>query len=591
MFRSLSALITNRQKQNLAIVMGYALLIIYLLFMSWRRWHEPWNDFGLSLYHSWLIAEGSVLGRDMIYHYGPLAVHINALLVKIFGNRLEVFYTWNLLLVIADILLIYHLFARHSKLLAHLCCISFITCFGIVDLMWYANHNHIAPYKPECAYGTFLTLLAMNVFYNLTGKPTAKGTAVFGFLIGALILTGTEHALVAIALVCLYIYTFFDRIRSATIVAPLAGVLAPCLFFTVLLGTQWNWRDGLITTFRSVMIMGQKNLISSDYFALVSGLDRPIANLMNMNLALIALLVLTGLFACMHALLVRRNWPLWCSYLAAAGIGMIISLTGKAVFLNLLPRLFLPAAVCAGLLQLFVLPRGHLLGLLSVVSIALLGRIILDVRISYLGFYLAIVPMLTMVALLWEGHHYNGWPHKHIQTGILLALVFACTGTIFQAQRLSHEFWEKKNYLIRAGDSYFHDFHEDLSDRGPAYRELLADLEKIRQPGDTLMGSPQAHIINFTMKFRQPTRHSFSMGELMLFGVDGFFARLSESPADYFLLINKLEHFERPLVHYKDAMQNFLTEHFDLIKGYGAQNDKLLLFRRKGYMSETPVSQ
>src|ERR1041385_5464172 len=73
---------------------------VYLLLVviSWKRWANPIVDCGREMYVPWQIAEGKMLYRDLFFMYGPFVPYWHALLLKIFGVHLNVFYAVGLVL-------------------------------------------------------------------------------------------------------------------------------------------------------------------------------------------------------------------------------------------------------------------------------------------------------------------------------------------------------------------------------------------------------------------------------------------------------------------------------------------------------------
>src|SRR5215467_6719950 len=54
---------------------------------SWQRWINPFVDSGRELDVPWRLLQGERLYRDVTYYYGPLAPWVDALALRLFGNR------------------------------------------------------------------------------------------------------------------------------------------------------------------------------------------------------------------------------------------------------------------------------------------------------------------------------------------------------------------------------------------------------------------------------------------------------------------------------------------------------------------------
>ena len=59
-------------------ILALALLAVYFLAVSWRKWPDPIADSGLQWYGFWRLAQGAVLYHDVTWNYGPLSAYFNA---------------------------------------------------------------------------------------------------------------------------------------------------------------------------------------------------------------------------------------------------------------------------------------------------------------------------------------------------------------------------------------------------------------------------------------------------------------------------------------------------------------------------------
>src|SRR3954452_24183086 len=83
--------------------------------LTWRKWPDPFVDFGAQLYLPWQLASGSVLYRDVMYLTGgPLSQHYHALLFALFGPSLLTIVISNLLLGLGLLVLMYRCFLASS---------------------------------------------------------------------------------------------------------------------------------------------------------------------------------------------------------------------------------------------------------------------------------------------------------------------------------------------------------------------------------------------------------------------------------------------------------------------------------------------
>jgi 4-amino-4-deoxy-L-arabinose transferase-like glycosyltransferase len=85
---------------------------------SWQRWINPFVDSGRELDVPWRLAQGERLYRDISYYYGPLGPWVNALALRLFGNRWLVLEVVCAALSAVIFLLLFRLIRRAGSLLS-----------------------------------------------------------------------------------------------------------------------------------------------------------------------------------------------------------------------------------------------------------------------------------------------------------------------------------------------------------------------------------------------------------------------------------------------------------------------------------------
>jgi hypothetical protein len=79
-------------------ILTLALMAVYFLATSWRKWPDPIVDSGLQWYAFWRLSQGALLYHDLTWNYGPLSAYFNACLFKCFGPGMMVLVTANLVI-------------------------------------------------------------------------------------------------------------------------------------------------------------------------------------------------------------------------------------------------------------------------------------------------------------------------------------------------------------------------------------------------------------------------------------------------------------------------------------------------------------
>ena len=84
-----------------------ALLTVFFLATSWRKWPDALIDFGHDLYIPWRLTQGNLLYRDIDDIYGPLSQYLNAALFRAFGTSMMVLELANIVVFLAILTAIY----------------------------------------------------------------------------------------------------------------------------------------------------------------------------------------------------------------------------------------------------------------------------------------------------------------------------------------------------------------------------------------------------------------------------------------------------------------------------------------------------
>jgi len=131
------------------------------LAVSWQRWINPFVDSGRELDVPWRLLQGERLYRDVTYYYGPLGPWLNALALRLFGNRWLVLELVCAALSALLFLLLFRLTRRAGGLLSATVAttLSAALCMGAPR-----GGAFIFPYSSSSLYalaGAFLALDAM----------------------------------------------------------------------------------------------------------------------------------------------------------------------------------------------------------------------------------------------------------------------------------------------------------------------------------------------------------------------------------------------------------------------------------------------
>lgn len=166
------------------------------MWVSWGKLADLIWDTGHEVEIPARLAAGQLLYRDVETYYTPLAYYANALALRLFGHRLEVFYAVGLALALTATLLVYWLAKRLTNARWAALCTVYV-------LIYYAfspggQANFIIPYSYGVVYATMLCLLAFTALdrYEQTSRP--RWLVAAGIACGLAGLAKQEYGLAAL---------------------------------------------------------------------------------------------------------------------------------------------------------------------------------------------------------------------------------------------------------------------------------------------------------------------------------------------------------------------------------------------------------
>ncbi len=550
---------------------GVAVILIagvIMLAMSWRKWLEPTVDFGRELYVPWRLSLGEVLYHDIAYFNGPFSPYFNALLFKIFGVGLMSLAWANIVILAGLTFLIYRLLCLvGSRLGAVLGCVIFLVIFGMAQFINTANYNFVCPYSHELTHGLALSLLAIYLLYRYLDSSRAVFLGLAGVCLGLILLTKVEvFAAAALALALGWVLILLQEKPSGLRLLKLLGSFAggtalPLACFGAYFALQqMPFGQALRSVFAGYVALVSSSLPSNKFYLDVMGLDRPGHNLLLMLKVTGWYLLLLGPLAVLDYFL--RRFSSHRKYIGpvafALGLGMSLWLFQAAswpdrsrimpLFMyDLLRPLPLFMVILAGSLVIALVRcsgdaakrnRYCLALLLSVFSLVLLSKMILNAYAAHYGFALAAPATLLLVValvhwlprLLARSSKQGGWVFRPV----ILAVLIVGLASYFNASRRCYR-W--KTYRLGKGPDAFVIVPWP---QAPALSQTLEFIGVIMRPDETFVVFPEGVMLNYLSRRPNPTKYiSFMPAELALFGEKSMLDALQENPPDHVLILSR----------------------------------------------------
>jgi hypothetical protein len=519
--------ITTREpdtvRKKVAAVLWPVLAAVASLAVSWQRWINPFVDSGRELDVPWRLAQGERLYRDITYYYGPLGPWVNALALRLFGNRWLVLETVCGALSVLIFWLLFRITRRAGSLLSATVAVTLAAalCMGAPR-----GGAFIFPYSSSSLFALAGCLLAIDA---ASGEPRRRWLIALGVAIA--LASRVEVGAAAGGIVLLAALRTRDR-REARVEAAmvaLGALVASGSYGIACAGVSWKilLSDGPFSPF---VAMPQE---WRDLYLQVSGLDDPVK-----TAGRIAISLLLGGVLLAVAARVRRD------VFTIAGLLLLVLAVGnpwKDEACNLPPVLAILPTV-AGMAALFLLrrpleERDRARFLLFAGSAALALRVLFGLSVgARMSPYSAVaLPGLlaTGAVLVFDGLAPRLAAPRLFR--VRMAVVFAAFGVLF---------------LYRVG----------MADNGPrivalqtaagtlrlppqeaaAIGQTLRYLERNARVGETLAAFPEGGFFNFVLRLRSPLRQDLIVpGVLSGEREDAVVRQVEVSGPRYVLLCNR----------------------------------------------------
>jgi hypothetical protein len=528
-----------------------------LALWSWGKWTDVHIDFGAELYIPWRISEGDALYRDIAYRHGPLSHNLNALFFRVFGVSLRTLVFCNLAILAGICALIFRIFRQaFGRGSATGVCCAFLAIFGFSQYVGISNYNYVTPYLHAQTHGLALVLAMMVALLEALASRRSRWSALAGFCFGCALLTKAELAVPAAACAgfALFLIAASDeagwakgaRALPAFAAAALLPVAACYGWLRLQMPPELAWA-GVLGNWRAL----GADVFDDFYYVRGAGLDDVPGNLRRAfsafgGLALAAAVALAGDWA----FRARRRRGAFALLAGGAALALLLLRPAWVSWAQLPRALPLTSAIAAAIAvilctrarkQRALLLRIAPLALWSLFAFGILGKMILNVRLSHYGFVLAMPATLLLIACL------IAWIpdvlHRRFGRGELfraLAVGAVTAGVVFHL-RAANWHYEIKDFRVGEGADAMLVENPRIQSRGRILAETLAHLRAVMPPAATLLVLPDGVGINYQLRRVNPTRFTLFLpaefGDLG--GQAEVVANLRAHPPDFIVLVHR----------------------------------------------------
>lgn len=214
-----------------ATIVAVALALFWL---TWAHWGSIQIDCGREVYVPYEILRGKLLYRDLWYPYGPLEPYVSALLFKLFGEHLNVLYSFGLTLAIGCALVLF----ESGKLLAGRAVGLTAALVLLLQGFNFTIFNYILPYTYAAPTGLLFNLTCLFFTIRHAIRQSNRDLMLAGVAAGLALITKQEMG-VACYLMLAFVLAMETMLQRSA--RPLMRGIGACAPGLALAAAVYGW--------------------------------------------------------------------------------------------------------------------------------------------------------------------------------------------------------------------------------------------------------------------------------------------------------------------------------------------------------------
>lgn len=586
----------NIQSRNHFVkFIGPSVLVIIgsvMLHLSWFKWPDVLVDYGRELYVPWQITQGKVLYADIHHLYGPLSHYFNAFLFQIFGTGLSTLAYFNIFLVLLLTSLIYSLLrSDFGDLVATVAGSCFLMVFAFSQYTGISNYNFVCPYSHEITYGLFLFFAALWVFKKYLAGQKITHAALIGFLAGLIFLTKVEIFIAGFPAILFGLFFMFKKLKPARpakhilflICFFFLPVIAFFIYFSLHMPVNAAYQ-ALIGSYKNIFVGA---LTDNIFYLRISGLDDPLRNVQliaQYTFGYLLLILFTGFIAYLvdgamkkkrlyGAIIILSAVLLLSLFLWSSPINWLEIAKPYPVFIFLLFT-FLTFRLIREAHNATALAQGLPFCMLTVFSLLLLFKMLLNVHLYHYGFALAMPAALVMTCLML--HHLprliSRWGNKNAAVGLMGVFIFF---TLLFYFHYTKSVYHMKNYPVAGERDKFYTFDTAFLEHGAIVNKTLEQINVFIPENETFIVLPEGVMLNYLSRRNNPSRYfEFTPNFVEAIGEEQILNALSRNAPSFVILADKdtSEHGARYFgKDYALNIYSWITGNYDKVQTIGQE--------------------
>ncbi len=492
---------------------------------------------------------------DIEYWNGPLSPYFNSLVFRVFGESIFVIEIVNIFLLGIFAIFLYSFYDKKNKLTSiPIITTSFIVLFAFAQYVTIGNYNYVTPYSHELTHGILIGFVSIYLLARYSRNRNIKYIGLIGFCAGLSLLTKIEVAIATTAslVTSLLVLMWIEKIDIKRLTGITAlfiiGVITPVLAFVIYFSASMPYPEALGKIFMSWLIVTHTDVSKDAFYQYVMGTDDVLFNVKAMLMASSFYAVLAVPLIANHLLRNSAFIKRFGTYISFASVLLLFGILKPTVpwfeIFRPLPVILMIVSVALFIILITSSRTDNTPSLISffamsVFSLMLLLKMILNVHIFHYGFALAMPA--TLLFLYGFSHGISSVISKisgtdKIYKGFILGVFTVML--LWHADR-SLRSYSLKNLEVSKWPDTIVGYAGDVAPEPTGVKLTLDAINEIMTTQDDFVVFPHGVMLNYLSKRENPSGYlNFLPAEQMMFGEDRMLERLKSSSPEFVVLVH-----------------------------------------------------
>lgn len=545
------------------------LLIIGFIF-TYGHITSVYSDIGREFYIPWQMNEGQILYKDIFNVYFPFGYQINAFLLKIFSDKLSVFYFAGFIASFLSLVAIYFISKNYTNRLCAFLSVL-LTMFSCV--FYQSISNYIVPYSYSLLYSMCAFLWSFLMLLLYLKNENFKYFLLSCFFMGISFASKYEYSLF---LFVIFYVAIYKKIEIKKYLISIACFLIVPLMSLLLLFIQGVSFEDIFISVKYMLELSNSN--SVNYFYSYTGFIPSISSILRALYCFIETVILTAVFFIIPYSVFK--------YLKKVDfkIQIIIIFVILFILVNILKNIFFVNIsmhfVFMGYLSvlIFVLSlkkKNILFSILCISALLSSIKVIGSIALELYGTFFLPLFIVIIVTLI-----YSIKDKKEVYISLLFVICsfiyLYMNMDIIQAVKYKENKIRTLNgETIYTNNSYF-------SER---YNKIILYIKEKTSQNDTVLVLPEGVILNYLTQRKSDNLYYYLIPpNVEIFSQNSIINNLQKKSPDYIIVFNNKYNWYNTASFantYGNKIQKFINENYIIEEDVSSEYDKIYKLKGK----------